>query len=47
MIFWDDMWNKSSSDESTETPVPCCGKWDKLGSCACLDKDDKGKVSTK
>lgn len=36
MIFWDDMWNKSSSDEeSTEAPEACCGNWDEFGRCCC------------
>ena len=47
MIFWDEMWNQSNSTEpNVENPKidECCGEWDKLGRCACLDKD---KVSTK
>jgi|TARA_B110000977_G_C10827523_1_gene396731 hypothetical protein len=44
MIFWDDMWNQSSTDPkriNTKTSSECCGNWDKEGKCNCKNKNNE------
>jgi hypothetical protein len=38
MIFWDEMWNKSESDQPNETKV-CCSKSATEGPCFCKQKN--------
>lgn len=40
MVFWDDMWNMSSTDKPKEDNV-CCGEWDQDGICTCKKQQDK------